>query len=509
MMMELLALVAGVTTVFATPTTPTGSVTYFVNPLDSRYLSVTRENDTTTVSGLRDVNGLPVGVYAMQSYSDNATMDADEVLSQYVGSVVTTFEEVVKANTTTLRVKKVIVDGVTFDFQHMLLENATMMRVAITSGTFKINTDLLPVPTVERTFEALASEPLHDLSPYLNGTAASVVTYYADARGSPLLDGDVVFVVEKEDDDNTTTLLAARNEGSGSYGTTLPFYPAPVALPGWVDLITTGTDLEVGYACNVLDAYDATVCDDVALRLANVTSDEALDVVRVCPVVFSSWARSCESSLNVVKIEDSASPAASTVTPYGRALNGSFIPGTPIKIPESVGVALDGTTFFQQIPREYSQTAGTRAFTLTNDMTGGGAEMDCGFDRCICQAPSGNVCPVTDPDPPIPRTFNGCGTGGLSANDIIPPAFQSGFITACNGHDLCYSECGASRLSCDSDFLDDMVGVCNSNFLFLLITGQYPLCLAFANAFYFAVFLGGAGPYAGGQMDFCTCENCT
>jgi len=537
MELPLLACVAGVAvtsvsaTLTATPTSaPTGSLTYFVNPLDSRLLSVTSEHDTTTVSGLRDVNGLPVGVYAMQHYSsaDDAT---DDVLSQYAASVVTTFEEAAHDNTTTLRVDRAVVEGVTFDFHYTPLNNDTMMSVRVASrfGTFKFNAagsdlipapklsdlggDLLPVPTVARDFDALASEPLHDLSPYLNATAASVLTHYADASGSPVLDGDVVFVVEEEDDDKKT-LLAARHEQRGYYGATLPFYPAPVSLPGWLELITTGTDLEFDYACQVLDAYDdvsGVVCDNVALRLANETSDEALDVVRVCPVLFASWARSCESSSgHDVKFEDSANAAASTVTPYGRTLNEpnstSFTPGAPILIPE--GIALNGSSFFQQIPLQTSPTAATSSETPTNEMTAG-AVMVCDGDLCECQAPGGNVCAVTDPDPNRDRAPNGCGAaGGANVDNLIPRGFRSGFISSCFAHDECYSACGVSRSQCDAVFLSDMNDACDDIFSIFRL-GEYLTCLSFAQAFHLAVRVGGAGPYESGQMEFCTCETCT
>ncbi|KAL9650121.1 hypothetical protein ABK040_011291 [Willaertia magna] len=81
-------------------------------------------------------------------------------------------------------------------------------------------------------------------------------------------------------------------------------------------------------------------------------------------------------------------------------------------------------------------------------------------------------------------TYNGCGTSG-EFNEIAKPF---GFISCCNVHDICYSNCTTNKLQCDTDFMNCM-------------KEQYT-----AGLFHMGVAFFGCDAYKSAQKEFCACH---
>lgn len=359
---------------------PTGvssafKTTYYVNPRDARLTSTASasNDETTTFFGARDLNGLPWAVYAVQhSLIKNA-----DLLSMWNASVVTTFE----TDEAGSRVDRAVVEGVTFD---LIYDNGTV-SVQVESQLGKYSFTSPPVDEAELLIKkppALESAPFHDISPYINATASGISTSLADANGRPLVSEDVVFLAETG---SVATLLAAEYSGGGVYTASVPFYPAPTDLEGWLDLILDGTDLQTNYACDLLDAaYNAladVVCSAVVSTLGAEESPEARHVVDVCPAVFQSWERSCviasgRALEQDVDILDAATPEPTTIKPYGRVLNDptskTRVPGSIIEIPAAT--VYKSGNFVQKIPSGTVPTLTPTTIGSCNDFTNAGGD---------------------------------------------------------------------------------------------------------------------------------------
>lgn len=79
---------------------------------------------------------------------------------------------------------------------------------------------------------------------------------------------------------------------------------------------------------------------------------------------------------------------------------------------------------------------------------------------------------LVTPQPAEAQATNGCGPGALSLYVLIPDKIYYfhvwqwrtetfNFTPACNSHDLCYSSSGISRSTCDTNFYNAMLAVCN------------------------------------------------
>ena len=66
-------------------------------------------------------------------------------------------------------------------------------------------------------------------------------------------------------------------------------------------------------------------------------------------------------------------------------------------------------------------------------------------------------CPNRQPWPPHVPASNGC-TGIIDDPNICAP----GFTSACNGHDICYDTCNRNKATCDTDFENDMIAICQA-----------------------------------------------
>lgn len=85
---------------------------------------------------------------------------------------------------------------------------------------------------------------------------------------------------------------------------------------------------------------------------------------------------------------------------------------------------------------------------------------------------------------------NGCSNplptvGGRSSNRV--------FKSACDGHDRCYATPGESKSTCDSQFLDEMLKICESR--------SELTCSAEARTMYSAVWSAGASAYNSAQKE--------
>lgn len=115
-----------------------------------------------------------------------------------------------------------------------------------------------------------------------------------------------------------------------------------------------------------------------------------------------------------------------------------------------------------------------------------------GPDDC----PGGRV-PKEDYTPLV----NGCGPqDSVDLVPDIPGGFP--FVGACAEHDVCYGTCGSDRATCDRNFHDRMLQVCES---VLIPSDSVVSCYALAYLYFKAVDLGGADPFAQGQVEGCDC----
>ena len=106
----------------------------------------------------------------------------------------------------------------------------------------------------------------------------------------------------------------------------------------------------------------------------------------------------------------------------------------------------------------------------------------CGFQSC----PNGQAFQNSNP-----ITTNGCGTPGLTL-----PVDPFGYTSCCNGHDVCYQQCGKSKEQCDREFMGCMMGICKGD----------QLCVGGANAMFNAVAAAGCPAYTSSQQSICSCK---
>lgn len=101
-------------------------------------------------------------------------------------------------------------------------------------------------------------------------------------------------------------------------------------------------------------------------------------------------------------------------------------------------------------------------------------------------------------------TYNGCGGAGSISVPGGGPLWN--FTPACNGHDMCYGTCGASKNSCDAQFFIDMKTICDS---YIGLASLHTNCLIQAGIYY-GVVASSAGDsfYESGQDNGCKWEPC-
>ncbi|QBG36407.1 phospholipase A2 [Litorilituus sediminis] len=75
---------------------------------------------------------------------------------------------------------------------------------------------------------------------------------------------------------------------------------------------------------------------------------------------------------------------------------------------------------------------------------------------------------------------NGCSSGGAGG------MWDSVFISACNGHDLCYTTVNSDKGACDLNFQVDMQAICLSDYSH---PTDQTVCMNFANEYYSMVDL--------------------
>jgi RHS repeat-associated protein len=101
---------------------------------------------------------------------------------------------------------------------------------------------------------------------------------------------------------------------------------------------------------------------------------------------------------------------------------------------------------------------------------------------------------------------DGCGSTGT---EWIPDKFPRGvdFSHACDQHDKCYGECGASKEDCDSEFRDELFEACDANLSYWNIPGR-AACYATAHSYYLGVDWRGGDPFEDAQDEGCEWECC-
>ncbi len=120
-----------------------------------------------------------------------------------------------------------------------------------------------------------------------------------------------------------------------------------------------------------------------------------------------------------------------------------------------------------------------------------------------------------------PSTFNGCGPEGgidlpiFGKGDYVPdePFGVANFFNACKGHDCCYGACESDKAQCDSNFLTQMLSICEQTWPTntvaneIIHANQYAFCLTVAHAYYAAVSSTATGQEAweAGQKATCGC----
>ena len=91
---------------------------------------------------------------------------------------------------------------------------------------------------------------------------------------------------------------------------------------------------------------------------------------------------------------------------------------------------------------------------------------------------------------------NGCGPEGMQVEEPF------GLWQCCNGHDVCYSTCGAPFAHCEEQFSTCMKGVCDR----LESSERRQACHEQANSFTSMTGLFGRGSHSSSQMDTCECK---
>jgi RHS repeat-associated protein len=115
------------------------------------------------------------------------------------------------------------------------------------------------------------------------------------------------------------------------------------------------------------------------------------------------------------------------------------------------------------------------------------------------QNPNGNIPPA-----------NGCSAPGSNPND---PTGMCTFKSACDTHDLCYSDCSISQATCDANFLQDMKARCETCYNAIVQVNParaiffQSQCDTLANNYYSAVNCFGSKAYNNRQNQNCHCVN--
>lgn len=110
------------------------------------------------------------------------------------------------------------------------------------------------------------------------------------------------------------------------------------------------------------------------------------------------------------------------------------------------------------------------------------------LDPAIAEIPAPDGCSL------VPDRFDGCA-----------------FTPACDGHDLCYSDCDMSRRDCDRRFLDDLRAACEECSRRRPFPGDRARrrwlrrCRRRARVYYRGVRVLGRGPYVNRQREACGC----
>lgn len=94
---------------------------------------------------------------------------------------------------------------------------------------------------------------------------------------------------------------------------------------------------------------------------------------------------------------------------------------------------------------------------------------------------------------------NGCGPKTLKISGAINSVIETlkpSFVSCCNEHDRCYSDCTKSQKTCDSEFKECLLSKCSSLALHCKLAG---------NAMYEAVNLFGKPAYEDAQKRGCYC----
>jgi len=117
------------------------------------------------------------------------------------------------------------------------------------------------------------------------------------------------------------------------------------------------------------------------------------------------------------------------------------------------------------------------------------------------------------------------GTAGKGIAKLFPgiPSYSgnpdepwkgASFLSACNFHDYCYSDCDASQSECDKGLRDRALKACSDGADAKSFTTSkakkkwLTKCEAWANAYYKAVKVAGGSAYKARQQKACECQRC-
>ncbi|CAG9812139.1 unnamed protein product [Chironomus riparius] len=117
-------------------------------------------------------------------------------------------------------------------------------------------------------------------------------------------------------------------------------------------------------------------------------------------------------------------------------------------------------------------------------------------NKCTLKCPS-RVTPV--PNPNYQKTFNGCGSKGITVDPSKLPRPQ--FEQCCNSHDYCYDTCNIKKDECDTAFRNCMLIACGNAF-----DCDTKVCKANTEAFYNIVKQLGCSSYLEAQKGACLCK---
>jgi hypothetical protein len=201
--------------------------------------------------------------------------------------------------------------------------------------------------------------------------------------------------------------------------------------------------------------------------------------------------------------DGAAPPFAWTLQPAGS----HFDPPVQVTYPNMSGLAPGSVAYFLSFNHDTNRFEIVASGHVSED--GSVIETDPGAGLTLsgwgCNCPPYSVagdCKKKCPEP------NGCGPagGGDALVPDCPILFVFGlidlgcgcFTPACTTHDICYGTCGANKDTCDLNFYNDMVDICNST---CIISGVK--CRALAWVYYQAVSNFGQGAFDSAQMEGC------